>query len=122
MPMVAPNDDPDDPNPSFSKSCSSKTISRKKDKSCEMDDDVTMDGTVDQISVRSTRTTRNKAEREEENELRLINKPYSQRLKFDSSLKWNGTSVTFRTFSKALEGQLVMGGATYMISHKFIST
>lgn len=43
-------------------------------------------------------------------------------MKFDSSLKWNGTSATFRTFSKALEGQLIMGGATYITNNKFIST
>src|SRR6476620_4895161 len=79
----------------------------KKPKAVDADDDVTMDG-----SVKSTRTTRSKVEREAELDLRARKKAYSQRLKFDSSLKWNGTSATFRTLSKALEGHLIMGGAT----------
>ena len=125
MPMVAPNGDLDDsdPDPSSSKSCSSKnsSISRKKPKPHEMvDDDVTMDGTIDQRSTRSSRAAKTKAEKEEEAEQRLRYKPYTQRPKFDSSLKWNGTNATFRAFSKALEGLLIMGGAIYMLSSKFI--
>ena len=92
MPMVAPNGDPDDPDPdpdpSSSKSCSSR--SRKKAKPHEVDDDVTMDGSIDQRSTRSSRAAKTKAEKEEESELRMRHKPYIQRQKFDSSLKWNG--------------------------------
>ena len=72
MPMVAPNGDTDDPDPPSSKSCSSKD-SRKKPKAVDADDDVTMDG-----SVKSTRTTRSKAEREAEHDLRARKKTYSQ--------------------------------------------
>src|SRR5688500_5470869 len=123
MPMVAPNDDPDDsdPDPSSSKSISSKnsSVSRKKPNPFEMvDDDVTMDETVDQRSTRSTRAAKTKAEKEEEAEQRLRYKPYTQRPKFDNSLKWNGTSATFRAFSKALEGLLIMGGGGGYINEK----
>ena len=122
MPMVAPNGDPDDPDPSSSKSGSSKS-SRKKAKPYDIDDDITMDGSIKSTwSTRSTRSSRSRAEKDADIELRMRNKAYSQRLKFDSSLKWNGTSATFRPFSKALEGHLIMGGATYMTSNKFIST
>lgn len=73
MPMVAPNGDPDDPDLSSSKSISSNSSSRKKAKPHEIDDDVTMDG-----SIKSARTSRSKADKEAEKELRERNKAYSQ--------------------------------------------
>ena len=70
--------------------------------------------------MKSSRSAKTKTEKEQEAELRLRNKPFTQQPKFDSSLKWNGTSATFRIFSRALEGHLVMGGAEYMTNPKFI--
>lgn len=62
----------------------------------------------DQKSVKSAKLNWTKAEKEEKAkkeekaELKLRTKPYTLKLMFDSSLKWNERNVKFRFFSKAL--------------------
>ena len=70
-------------------------------------------------SVKTSRSKRSREEKELEEENRLRNKPYVQRLKWASFLQWDRTSANFRVFSTALKGHLIMGGAKYLLSPNF---
>ena len=53
------------------------------------------------------------------NERSLRAKGAKCRAKYDS-LKWDGLSMTFRTFKRAIEGHLIQVGAGYMAHSAFI--
>lgn len=126
LPLVTPNGDPDDPDPSSSASKSSKK-KPKKPKDLNEDDDLTMDEDECPLvpetpdgSIKPSRSKRTREEKDLEEENRLRNKPYVQRLKRASFLQWDGTSANFRVFSTALKGHLIMGGAKYLLSPDFV--
>ena len=105
----------------------SKASSKRSKKS--VDDDEDMDDADyypeldpgDLSLTKSIRVRKAKMkESEDAMELRLRTKPVAGRLKFDSSIKWDGTYSTFKIFSQAVIGHLMMAGASYMTKREFI--